>query len=184
MSIRAKFKCVNIQPAVSLDGEVNRKEVRFEPVVGGSDENLSFSKATPSGSLVLQITNPDAFEQFVLNQEYYLDISSASGLASVAAPQKKVEFVPTPSPKPPGEAGIRMEAGLGKPESIPEVKTVQVDHKPEVKPVTPTGVSPATPVVQPLEKPAPSVTTTAKPSILPPSSSSSSSPEPKPKPNS
>ena len=40
-----------------------------------SEEDISFQKATPSGSAEFQIDNPKAAEQMVIGQAYYFDIT-------------------------------------------------------------------------------------------------------------
>lgn len=40
-----------------------------------SEEDISFQKATPSGSAEFQIDNPAAAEQLVIGKSYYFDIS-------------------------------------------------------------------------------------------------------------
>jgi len=51
----------------------------FNPVVGNSEENKKFFAATPSGEFKLSVVNPDAWKQFELNKEYYLDFTPAEG---------------------------------------------------------------------------------------------------------
>lgn len=76
MNIRAKFQCSSAEK--SGDNEYNTQEnVSLHPVVSGSKENESFSRWTPSGSLLMTITNPSAFGFFEAGKEYYLDISKA-----------------------------------------------------------------------------------------------------------
>ena len=58
-------------------------EVELRPVTSGSEENKSFSQYTPSGSLKLTITNPDALGYFVAGKEYYIDFSDATVDAEV-----------------------------------------------------------------------------------------------------
>lgn len=38
----------------------------------GSDEDIRFSLATPSGTIEMNITNPDALEQFQPGDEFYV----------------------------------------------------------------------------------------------------------------
>lgn len=40
-------------------------------------DNVEWSKYTPSGELTMVITNPDAFGQFVVGQDYFLEIRKA-----------------------------------------------------------------------------------------------------------
>jgi hypothetical protein len=49
--------------------------VRLTPVHG--DENKTWSAYTPSGSIELQINNPDAYEAFELGKTYFVDFTSA-----------------------------------------------------------------------------------------------------------
>lgn len=77
MSVKAKFKCQ------SISGDENNKNIQMNAVIGydekgvRSDENESWSKYTPSGSLQINITNPDAFNQFEIGKEYYLTFDPA-----------------------------------------------------------------------------------------------------------
>lgn len=49
----------------------------FNPVVANSEENKKFFAATPSGEFKLSVVNPEAWKQFELNKEYYLDFTPA-----------------------------------------------------------------------------------------------------------
>ena len=72
--VRAKFECVGIED--QPDNEM--KSVSFSPVIDGSEENKSFSKYTPSGSLNLHISyDTEASEAFEVGKEYYLDFTEA-----------------------------------------------------------------------------------------------------------
>lgn len=72
--VRAKFECVGIED----QPENESKSVSFSPVINGSDENKSFSRYTPSGSLNLQISyETEASNAFEVGKEYYLDITEA-----------------------------------------------------------------------------------------------------------
>lgn len=79
--IKAKFKVDDV--ALIKEGEEGNKKVVAEavtmsPVTGeGSVENQSFATATPSGSIQLQITNPEAFGKFIQGLEYYVDFTVA-----------------------------------------------------------------------------------------------------------
>lgn len=66
MSVKARMNCVQITDRGS------EKEVKLTPVVTSSedDPNHSYSKYTPSGEITLSITNPAAFEQFVVGEIY------------------------------------------------------------------------------------------------------------------
>lgn len=69
--IKAKFQCGAVRKTVY--GE----NVECTPVISGSEENKSFSAATPSGKLELMITNPEAYGSFVPGKSYYITIEEA-----------------------------------------------------------------------------------------------------------
>lgn len=72
--VTAKFICTWVQSDLGQES----KSVSFSPVIGGSDENKSFSKYTPSGSLWLNISDEtEAFNFFEQGEEYYLDFTKA-----------------------------------------------------------------------------------------------------------
>lgn len=75
MTTRAKFKCITV-----TEHEGGNKSASFTPVVGGSEENKTFWKYTPSGSLDLTWLNPNV--EFRPGQEYYLDITPAIPVAT------------------------------------------------------------------------------------------------------
>lgn len=61
--------------------EVEMRTLKFSPVYGNGDpnhENTKFWAATPSGEVKLGTVKPEAWSQFVLGQEYYLDFSAAA----------------------------------------------------------------------------------------------------------
>jgi len=68
--IRAKF---NVSSITEFGNDGGRK-VTLLPVIGNSEENKEWSKYTPSGSIELHITNPDAKFEF---GEYYVDFVKA-----------------------------------------------------------------------------------------------------------
>ncbi|MEH1933860.1 MAG: hypothetical protein V7L14_09040 [Nostoc sp.] len=74
--IRAKFTCQqNI-----LNHETQTATVVLTPVTTSppTEENLTFWKATPAGSITLGITNPQASAQFSPGTDYYVDFTPAS----------------------------------------------------------------------------------------------------------
>jgi len=74
VKVRAKFECVGIEDQPDYES----KSVSFSPVINGSDENKSFSKYTPAGSLYLQISyETEAANAFEVGKEYYLDFTEA-----------------------------------------------------------------------------------------------------------
>lgn len=56
----------------------NNVEANLTPVISGSEENKSFSMYTPSGSIKLHITNPDAVEFFEPSAEYFVEFRKAN----------------------------------------------------------------------------------------------------------
>lgn len=85
MTVRAKFR-LNSYTTEMYDkwgdgksvGKVEKRTLNFTPVYGtGSDENKAFWDATPTGSLQLGVVNPEAWQQFVLGECYYLDFTPA-----------------------------------------------------------------------------------------------------------
>ena len=67
--IRAKFECKRVN---KVQG---REEIEAEPVTGDSEENKTYSKWTPNGSLTLSITNPAAFGFFDPEYEYVVEFT-------------------------------------------------------------------------------------------------------------
>ena len=77
--IKAKFQCTGVVDHPSAE----QKSVSFMPVISGSDENKSFAKYTPAGSLQLSVSyDTFASEAFEEGKEYYLDIYAADGNGS------------------------------------------------------------------------------------------------------
>lgn len=72
MSVRAKVRC-----NAKSESEVNFTTV-YEPDDSRNDENARFTKATPWGDIRLGIDNPEALQQFEVNQEYYVDFTKAT----------------------------------------------------------------------------------------------------------
>lgn len=66
---RAKFTCVKVE---ALDEGSN---VKLEPVTSGGEENDSFFKWTPFGSIEIGTINPNV--KFEEGKEYYVDFSEA-----------------------------------------------------------------------------------------------------------
>lgn len=75
MTVRAKFRCDIVAYEGQGDGRYQR--VGFQAVTADAEENKTWSKWTPSGSLVMTISNPAAFDSFEVGQEYFIDIVPA-----------------------------------------------------------------------------------------------------------
>ena len=55
--------------------ETEKRTLNFTPVGDDSPENKLFWDATPSGSLQMGTLNPEAWKEFELGEEYYLDFT-------------------------------------------------------------------------------------------------------------
>ena len=73
MSVRAKMQCIEVK---ELGAET--KQVRLCAVYEDGKANKEWSKWTPYGEVVLGITNPDAFNQFVQGKVYYVDFTETA----------------------------------------------------------------------------------------------------------
>lgn len=73
MATRAKFQCL------SVTDHGHNKMVRLGVVYSRKEgtENRDFTKATPSGTIEMQIDNPLSAVQFVPMRYYYVDFSEA-----------------------------------------------------------------------------------------------------------
>jgi hypothetical protein len=71
--IRAKFRVTGIT------GEEGHETVTLKPVYSAdpNSENYDYSKYTPSGSIEMTITNPDAFGFFDLRREVLIEFTHA-----------------------------------------------------------------------------------------------------------
>lgn len=74
MRVRAKFYVYSVTKITC--GNVT---VQLKPVINGSEENKSFWKYTPAGSIEMQMTaGIPAAEQFEAGQEFYVDFTPAT----------------------------------------------------------------------------------------------------------
>lgn len=74
MNTRCKFTCVS--KTTRGAGENKTNEYEFTPVTSGSDEDKSFWRWTPSGSLKFACLNPNV--DFETGKTYYVDISESN----------------------------------------------------------------------------------------------------------
>lgn len=93
MAVRAKFTYTGYESSLSNSLKPGKnyndadayetKELRtlkFSPVYGNNDpkhENTKFWQASPSGSINLGTVNPEAWSQFELGKDYYIDFTKA-----------------------------------------------------------------------------------------------------------
>jgi hypothetical protein len=79
MSVRAKFRVNSYES--SLDGSKNSptevRTIKLTAVTHGSPENEAFFRYTPNGVITIGVLNPEAWKQFELNAEYYVDFTLA-----------------------------------------------------------------------------------------------------------
>jgi hypothetical protein len=71
MTVRAKFYLSAITERVG-GGKTLRFETQYDSSI---PEDVRFTKATPWGSVEMQIDNPAAIEQFKLGSFYYADFA-------------------------------------------------------------------------------------------------------------
>jgi len=76
VSVVAKFKCDRVEK--QGQGDDAFANVWLTPVIADTDENKTWSKYTPSGSMNMGITNPAAFDQFVEGAEYLITLEMVS----------------------------------------------------------------------------------------------------------
>lgn len=78
MTVRAKFRCIEKSQKgnnYGAPGPIEGGFLRLAAVQG--EENKTWTKWTPSGTLDLHITNPDALTQFEVGKDYFLDFTPA-----------------------------------------------------------------------------------------------------------
>lgn len=81
MAVQVKVRCTgNSRPPYYTDDQLDdARSVRFTPVYDSNPDhpNFEWSKYTPSGSIELSVTNPDAFSKFEVGREYLLTFELA-----------------------------------------------------------------------------------------------------------
>lgn len=78
MAVRAKFRINSVEDFGGHSRQLKMGCVYETDAMKDADpENIRFTKATPSGSLTIQIDNPAAFEQFEIGDEWYADFTLA-----------------------------------------------------------------------------------------------------------
>jgi hypothetical protein len=82
--VSARMKVTSSEDFPNVQG----KRVQFEAVYSSdpTSPNYSWSKWTPSGQLSLNITNPDAYDQFAVGKTFELTF-------------REIEDIPAPSPE-------------------------------------------------------------------------------------
>jgi hypothetical protein len=82
--MRAKFQVQSVASHLGHDGAKYHEVLGMAPVcktgaypADGLDEDNTFAKWSPSGSLSLTITNPALWDQFKPGQKFYIDFTPA-----------------------------------------------------------------------------------------------------------
>jgi hypothetical protein len=81
MTVRAKLH-LKSETTYEWGGKKLTFETRYDTTI---PEDQRFQKATPSGSIEMQIDNPIALEQFKLGGDYYVDFTPVPAEAAKAA---------------------------------------------------------------------------------------------------
>ena len=76
MNVRAKF-IVNTITRQKYGNDSEMQTIGLTPVMGGSEENKTFWRYSPSGEIKLGTINAEAAAQFELGGEYYIDFTKA-----------------------------------------------------------------------------------------------------------
>lgn len=71
MSVRAKMVLTTIADH-NWGGKTLKFSTQYDATI---PEDQRFQKATPSGSIEMQVDNPAALEQFALGKSYYVDFN-------------------------------------------------------------------------------------------------------------
>lgn len=75
MRIIAKFYVAAVNPGGTA--EEPNADITLRAVTNDTPENKTWSKWTPSGTLEMNVTNPDAIAQFKQGEEVFLTLESA-----------------------------------------------------------------------------------------------------------
>lgn len=77
--VRAKFKVNSYETCLqgSSSEQVECRTVKLQAVYDNSEENKRFFKYTPNGQITIGLLNPEAWKQFELGKEYYVDFTPA-----------------------------------------------------------------------------------------------------------
>lgn len=77
--VRTKFKVESYETRLesSAPGADELRSVKLTAVYGDSEENKKFFKWTPNGRIEIGMLNPEAWKQFPLGAEIYVDFTLA-----------------------------------------------------------------------------------------------------------
>jgi len=80
-TVRAKFRVNSYETCLQNAGRdsaaVECRTVKLSAVYDGSEENKRFFQYTPNGQITIGLLTPDAWKQFDLGKEYYVDFTAA-----------------------------------------------------------------------------------------------------------
>jgi hypothetical protein len=75
--LRAKMRVESVLRNVEPDGSTSFELVKLRAVYGNNEENSKWSKWTPSGTLEIQINNPEAYGKLSNGHEFFVDFTPA-----------------------------------------------------------------------------------------------------------
>lgn len=76
--VRCKMVCTEKSERFNQwSGTPGQESVNVKLTAANGPQNQTWSKYTPSGDITLQITNPQAFNQFKLGQAYFVDFTES-----------------------------------------------------------------------------------------------------------
>lgn len=78
MTVQAKFFVTTIKHLYTGSPDDVMAEIELQAVTSTNEGNQSWSKWTPSGSLKMVVTNPDAIAEFALGDPFTLTFEKAS----------------------------------------------------------------------------------------------------------
>lgn len=77
MVVRAKFKVESYETRLesSKPGSDELRSIKLSSVYGDSEENKKFFRWTPNGRIEIGLLNPEAWKQFPLGAEVFVDFT-------------------------------------------------------------------------------------------------------------
>jgi hypothetical protein len=70
--VRGKFK---VTAVTQRDSYAPYVEIEMSAVYTGSPEDNSYASATPSGSIKMTVTNPEAIDKLPVGKSFYVDFT-------------------------------------------------------------------------------------------------------------
>ena len=86
MGLRAKMRCTSVTSHDAGAGQVNELVTLIAVSKDGSEDNKTWAKFTPSGTLALTITNPEAQARMKPGREYYVDLEEVAAAEATTKP--------------------------------------------------------------------------------------------------